>query len=90
MEGVHVLRVKVNGSMRDSFLTLSDDRFTLYITSSKVSTGGPSGGLFGFRRRQAPASASVATTDTEERSIDVGAIDRIQRGQVTHKFELAK
>lgn len=92
LEGVSVLRVKVNGSMRESFLTLSKDRFTVYITSSKVATETPtakkSSWLFG--RNTKPESPSVTAADVDERSIDIGAIDRIQRGQVTHKFELAK
>ena len=33
---------------------------------------------------------ALDVTNPEERSIDIGAIDRIQRGQITHKFELAK
>lgn len=90
LEGVSVLRVKVNGSMRESFLTLSKDRFTVYITSSKVATEAPAKRAW-FSRGPKPESPSVSTAaDVDERSIDIGAIDRIQRGQVTHKFELAK
>jgi CDGSH-type Zn-finger protein len=37
-----------------------------------------------------PSVSSAAQFDLEEQSIDIGAIARIQRGQVTHKFELAK
>lgn len=106
-EGVSVLRVKVNGSMRQTFLTLSQDRFTLYITSSKVSGGSGGGGsgksFFSFgrsgssshsRSNSSSASSTAAMSEmgesVQEHSIDIGAIDRIQRGQVTHKFELAK
>lgn len=96
LEGVQVLRVLVDGSMRKSFLTLSDDKFTLYVTSSKVklkSKGGSTGIGSGLLRRQRGGGAGSNSQDSEEfveRSIDVSAIDRIQRGQVTHKFELAK
>ena len=108
MEGVHVLRVKVNGTMRESFLTLSQDKFTLYVTSGKIVSIAPKSYVsFGWLRFLGgspnipdPAiltsSASSTTnhsqdvTNPEERSIDIGAIDRIQRGQTTQKFELAK
>jgi len=108
MEGVHVLRVKVNGIMRESFLTLSQDKFTLYVTSGKIVSVAPKSYVsFGWLRFLVgspsipdPAilasSASSITnhtldvTNPEERSIDIGAIDRIQRGQTTQKFELAK
>lgn len=109
MEGVHVLRVNVNGTMRESFLTLSPDKFTLYITSGKVVSGvSKSSGLFGLKglfvsrtQLQTDTTTGVSSASSisnnaldaanpEERSIDIGAIDRIQRGQITHKFELAK
>ena len=98
LEGVEVRRVQMNGSMRESFLTLSSDRFTLYVTSSKRgSIPNAGGGLFGgmmMRKKKnpvAPHHNAPATNDnSEELSIDIGAIDRIQRGQATHKFELAK
>ncbi|MEM1010512.1 MAG: hypothetical protein AAGJ35_16075, partial [Myxococcota bacterium] len=80
-EGVHVLRVNGNGSVTTSFLSLSKDRFTLYVTSGKVGT--PRMGL--FRK-----SRSSSLDQIQEKKIDIGSIDRIQRGQQTHKFELAK
>jgi hypothetical protein len=107
-EGVSVMRVKVNGSMRQSYLTLSADRFTLYITSTKVVAGSwsgkskSSGSIFSFRSNSSSASTSArssgsttnqsadSASEVQEHSIDIGAIDRIQRGQTTHKFELAK
>ena len=108
LEGVEVRRVQMNGSMRESFLTLSSDRFTLYVTSSKRGSipnagGGLFGGMMMMRKKKNPVAphhhhhhhhhhnAAPATNDnSEELSIDIGAIDRIQRGQATHKFELAK
>ena len=83
LDGVNVLRVNANGRTRPSFLTLSEDKFTLYITTTK--RGPPGGGLslLGLRR-------SKSEGETHERSIDIGAIDRVQRGQGTTKFEMAK
>ena len=116
-EGVEVRRVMVNGSMHEAYLSLSSDRFTLHLTTTKRGESGGSsfnnsgssglGGSFfgGLLRKQSPLvqsggasttslpSASVSSAsqfDLEEQSIDIGAIARIQRGQVTHKFELAK
>lgn len=89
MEGVQVLRVQVDGTMRDSFLTLSEDKFTLYVTTSRfkrVKGSGGGGGFFKRGRKKNDATQGAY----EERSIDISAIDRIQRGQITHKFELAK
>lgn len=85
LDGVNVLRVNANGRTRSSFLTLSEDKFTLYLTTTKR---GPAGGgrglsLLGLRR-------SKSEGETHERTIDIGAIDRVQRGQGTAKFELAK
>ena len=50
-----------------------------------VQSGGASTASF-----PSPSVSSTAQFDLEEQSIDIGAIARIQRGQVTHKFELAK
>jgi hypothetical protein len=77
--------VHANGKTRPSFLTLSHDKFTLYVTSEKR-RGDHSGGGGGWFRR----GSSSARSDVTERAIDVGAIDRIQRGQATQQFELAK
>jgi hypothetical protein len=84
LDGVNVLRVNANGRTRPSFLTLSQDKFTLYLTTTKrgpQARGGLS--LLGLRR-------SKSEGETHERTIDIGAIDRVQRGQGTTKFELAK
>lgn len=106
-EGVDVLRVFANGQTQASVLSLSEDKFTLYLTSqrkNKLSNG--LGGLF-FGRSSANANGSeiapVHRTDSHpsayvslgghsdiERAIDIGAIDRIQRGHTTKRFELAR
>jgi hypothetical protein len=75
-DGVDVMRVYANGKTKKCFLTLSDDNFTLYVTSDKYKKSK------GFFRRK--------TENKDERAIDIGAIDRIQRGHATHKFELAR
>lgn len=87
LEGVHVLLVSANGIARKSFLTLSKDKFTLYITTQKRGLQPPvKGSIFNLRRGKSTGDSE----ETIERAIDIGAIDRIQRGQVTHNFELAK
>ena len=84
LDGVNVLRVNANGRTRPSFLTLSQDKFTLYLTTTKRGPQARSGlSLLGLRR-------SKSEGETHERTIDIGAIDRVQRGQGTTKFELAK
>jgi hypothetical protein len=75
-DGVDVMRVYANGKTKKCFLTLSDDNFTLYVTSDKYKKSK------GFFRRK--------TENKDERAIDIGAIDRIQRGHATNKFELAR
>lgn len=75
-DGVDVMRVYANGKTKKCFLTLSNDNFTLYVTSDKYKKSK------GFFRRK--------TEDKDERAIDIGAIDRIQRGHATRKFELAR
>jgi hypothetical protein len=105
-DGVEVLRVKDNGSLHKAYLTLSSDRFTLYITTVKRGSsniaehGAALSAFFGLRRKAqtntiSSSNASIVSSSTsqnelEEGSIDVSSIDRIQRGQVTHLFELAK
>jgi hypothetical protein len=87
LEGINVLRVSANGTTRKSFLTLSEDKFTVYITHQKRGASPTSkGSIFSLRRSKSVADGE----DAKERAIDIGSIDRIQRGQVTHKFELAK
>lgn len=78
LEGVHVLRVFANGKTQKSFLTLSPDKFTLYLTTERKTTA-----IFSIFGRNKP-------TTVQERAIDIGAIDRIQRGHGTKRFEMAK
>jgi len=72
--GVSVQEVAANGSTRSAKLRLSADKFTFTITSTATT----SRGLF-----SKPSA-------THTRDVDIGEIERIQRGQSTHHFEKAK
>lgn len=73
LKGIEVIQVSANGSFQAVILTLSEDKFTLTISSSQKKAG--------FFRQQ---------SINEERAIDIGEMDRIQRGQSTQQFEKAK
>lgn len=75
LRGVQVVQVDANGSTTPIYLTLSEDKFTLTI-SKEPGSAPIKRGLF---QRHAPG-----------RAIDVGEMDRIQRGQSTQQFEKAK
>jgi hypothetical protein len=83
LDGVNVLRVNASGKTRSSFLTLSEDKFTLYITTARRGPAQRKLSILGLRRSQSEGS-------TQERAIDIGAVDRVERGQATHKFVMAK
>jgi hypothetical protein len=80
-EGVDVLRVYASGKTKKAYITLSEDKFTLYVTSDKYKKASISKGWFGRKQNGG---------DLVERAIDIGSIDRIQRGHATNKFALAK
>mmetsp|Transcript_16305 Transcript_16305/g.24168 ORF Transcript_16305/g.24168 Transcript_16305/m.24168 type:complete len:226 (-) Transcript_16305:2389-3066(-) len=82
LEGVSVVKVGTSGKTKKSFLTVSADRFTVYITTSKVKRG-----KIGSLKRVISGNGGDGQS---ERAIDIGSIDRIQKGQITHKFELAR
>mmetsp|Transcript_20162 Transcript_20162/g.57833 ORF Transcript_20162/g.57833 Transcript_20162/m.57833 type:complete len:882 (+) Transcript_20162:131-2776(+) len=42
LEGLPVMKVNSNGILKPAFLTISEDKFTLYITSAKVKNGSSS------------------------------------------------
>lgn len=82
LEGVPVLRVFANGKTQTSFLTLSEDKFTLYLTTEQ-------------RKGQRKTSflswgGNKNASGTKEKSIDIGEIARIQRGHATKRFEMAR
>jgi len=89
LEGVNVIKVNNIGKTKVAFLTLSQDKFTVYITTSKIKNNGRNSVLLPMLRRV----TSIRSHDDEyeyERAIDVGSIIRIQKGQNTLKFELAR
>jgi len=82
LEGVNVVKVGTSGKTKKSFLTVSADRFTVYITTSKVKRG-----KIGSLKRVISGNGGDGQS---ERAIDIGSIDRIQHGQNTLKFEQAR
>jgi hypothetical protein len=76
------MRVYANGKQQKSFLTLSEDKFTLYLTTERKTNSRSSLTSFLFGKSN--------NTTFKERAIDIGAIDRIQRGQATKRFEMAR
>jgi hypothetical protein len=76
-----------NGKTQPAYLTLSEDRFTLYITQKQVKNGKV------IRKPFLVRVTSIGSNDDEaefERSIDIGSVDRLQSGRKTLRFELAR
>jgi len=121
LDGVPVIKVNTNGTLKPAFLTISEDHFTIYITSAKVKNGSSSslslmrpsnlvsrvrsismGSTSGAAGSSAAAGGSGGADDSTcmsvdtfvdqnaERAIEIGSIDRIQRGQNTLRFEKAR
>jgi len=86
LTGVKVLKVNPAGKLKAAFLTLSEDRFILCVTPSKIKR------FLGRTGPLRPILKRVATDDEleYEHTIDVGSITRIQRGHNTLRFELAR
>lgn len=83
LKGVPVLLVAATGGTKPYTLALSQDKFTLMLTDV-TDDGAPKRSSL-FRGGQAQAAAL-----DRRRAIDVGEMDRIQRGQSTMEFERAK
>jgi len=97
LKGVECLRVFANGQTQQSYLTLSPDRFTLYLTTERKrprksssfvqflfkqsSNGDSSGG-----GTSGGTTTTTSGTQYMERAIDIGAIARIQRGHGSKRF----
>jgi hypothetical protein len=93
LTGVQVFTVAANGKTQPAILTLSVDRFTAYIRRGHHSGGG--GGRSLPRTDSASSGSGIFAifkdnNKMDERAIDIGEMDRIQRGQSTQKFEFAK
>jgi len=82
LSGVPIFTVAANGITSPAVLTLSRDRFTAYIRR-EGSAKSANSSVFSFGSRKTDAGAS-------DRAIDIGEMDRIQRGQSTQQFEFAK
>ena len=101
-EGIDVVRVYANGKTKRSYITLSEDKFTLYITSEKFKKKqqNRANSIFPWRNKNnvgyggasqpKKSSGTFAGLQQHERAIDIGAIHSIQRGHATRKFELAR
>jgi hypothetical protein len=97
LTGMPIYTVSANGKTQPATLTFSVDHFTAYIRHDHVtpSTGGGRGlASSGSEKSQGTSSFfSLNFRDTpkiEQRAIDIGEMDRVQRGQSTQQFELAK
>lgn len=83
LKGVPVSMVAATGGTKPYNLAISEDKFTLSLTDA-TDDGAPKRTSL-FRGGQAQASAFE-----RRRAIDVGEMDRVQRGQSTMEFERAK
>ena len=86
LEGVEIWKVASSGKKIDpATLTLGPDKFTIYINIKRQKTG------FFLRRvasdqsthHDANGNSLNGAKDKDKRVIDIGAIDRIQRGQTS-------
>jgi len=84
LTGVQIYTVAASGKTTPAILTLSVDRFTAHIRrdQSVSSTKSNTSSVFSFGKRQ--------DDSPEDRAIDIGEMDRVQRGQSTQQFEFAK
>jgi phosphatidylinositol phospholipase C delta len=101
-DGINVTRVISNGKLKSRILTLSPNKFTLHVSSSRLKGGALPSQSGGGRFLLKPMLKKVASVGSvsmdggadgergQERSIDVGSIDRVQKGQTTLKFEQAR
>jgi len=92
LEGVPVVKVHANGNLKNAFLTISEDNFTAYVTTSKLNDNRRfrNGKILSPLIRR--VSSSLLSDDESEnvRSIGISSINRIQVGHNTLTFELAR
>lgn len=97
LTGMPIHTVSANGKTLPATLTFSVDHFTAYIRHDNATPS--SGGGRGLAR--AGSEKSLGSTSffslnfreqpkVEQRAIDIGEMDRVQRGQSTQQFEFAK
>jgi uncharacterized membrane protein YgcG len=78
--GMPVLRVEANGRTIASFLRLAHDKFTVTLISEEKAS----------LASNMLAYMACKSSPADVRDIDIGEMDRIQRGQATQQFEKAK
>ena len=83
LAGVPIFIVAASGKTTPAVLSISVDRFTAYIRADPSSTKSTSS-LLSF------VSKSRNDDTLVDRAVDIGEMDRIQRGQSTQQFEFAK
>ena len=83
LSGVPIFTVAASGKTTPAMLSISIDRFTAYIRADSSATKSSSS-LLSF------VSKSRNDDTVVDRAIDIGEMDRIQRGQSTQQFEFAK
>ena len=91
---------KKNGKSKGAYLTLSPDKFTIYVSAHKVrgnakgsghrGGGGGGGVLRPILKKVTSIGSNTDDDGINEKMIDIGSIDRIQRGQDTMGFEMAR
>jgi hypothetical protein len=93
LTGMQIYTVAANGTTQPVTLTLSVDRFTAFLRRDKSnSTPRGLGQRANSEKSMGSSVFSFGFRDAkiDERQIDIGEMDRVQRGQSTQKFELAK
>ena len=72
-------------------MTLSNDKFTIYVTSYKFKSGKVDN-LTSVRRPLLRKVTSIGSDDDDnyERSIDVGSLDRIEKGVNQSKLSISQ
>jgi hypothetical protein len=78
-EGIPVLRVYANGNTTRTFLSLSNDKFTLFLKHTSATA-----------KKKWFGSNKKLSDDDQDRVIDIGAISKIQRGHARLRNELAR
>jgi len=94
LAGVNVIQVNSNGKKMHAFLTVSKDKSTIYVTTSKLKNGKVTrGNVLRPMLARVTSYGSVGSNGEDSEvsvSVDVGSIDRVLHGQNTLKFELAR
>ena len=88
------LSLHQNGKPKQAFLTLSKDKFTIYITANKFKPGKIGVGKIVERPLFIQRVVSLGSNDdessVERMAVGIGSVGRVQLGQNTLRFELAR